>query len=108
MVHEAVYRGHRMSPHPLPPMCREMRKTVHELAHAFKLYSKSENNDAARFTTLIKTTRGGVNVNEKAIARTLGQPSSHVTHGGKGKSRAGRVRPRDGEIVGEVRFFSRE
>ncbi len=60
-----------MSPHPLPPMCREMRKTVHELAHAFKLYSKSENNDAARFTTLIKTTRGGVNVNEKAIARTL-------------------------------------
>ncbi len=95
--------------HPLPPMGQEMRKTVHELAHAFKLKSKSESNGAARFTTLMKTTRSDVNINEKKIARILRQPSSYVTHeGGKAKSRAGRIRPRDGEVVGEVRLFSRE
>jgi len=90
--------------HHLPPMDQKMRKTAHELAHAFKLDSKSQGNGAARFTTLTKTTLSGVNVNEKAIARILG----YVTHeGGKGKGwpRAGRIRPRDGEVVGEVWFF---
>jgi hypothetical protein len=97
--------------HPLPPMGQKMRKTVHDLAHAFKLNSKSKSSGAARFTTLTKTAQSGMNVDEKAIARILGQPSSYVTHeGGKGKGRrrAGRIRPRDGEVVGEVRFFCRE
>jgi R3H domain len=97
--------------YPLPPMERKMRKTVHELAHAFKLNSKSKSSHAARFTTLTKTTLSGMNIDEKAITRILGQPSSYESHeGGKGKGRprAGRIRPRDGEVVGEVRFFCRE
>lgn len=91
---------------PLPPMDRKMRKSVHELAHAFKLTSKSKNNGAARFTTLMKTNLSGVNVDEKAIAWIIGRPPPYVAHeGGKGKGRAGRIRPRDGEVVGEVRVF---
>lgn len=101
----------RAHTHPLPPMEWKMRKTIHDLALAFKLNSKSKGSGAARFTTLTKTTLSGVDVNEKAIARILGQPSSYVTHeGGKGKgrSRASRIRPCDGEVVGEVRFLCRE
>jgi len=97
--------------HPLPPMSQKMRKTVHELAQAFKLKSKSKSSGAARFTTLTKTTLSGINVDEKMITRILGLPSSYVAHeGGKGKDRprAGSIRPRDGEVVGEVRFFCRE
>jgi hypothetical protein len=94
-------------------MGQKMRKKVHNLAHAFKLNSKSNSSGTARFTTLTKTAQSGMNVDEKAIARMLGQPSSYhdVTHeGGKGKGRrkAGRIRPHDGEVVGEVRFFGRE
>lgn len=97
--------------HPLPPMDRKMRKTVHDLAHAFKLNSKSKGSGAARSTTLTKTTLSGMNVDEKAIARILGLSSSYVTYeGGKSKGwpRAGRMRPRDGEVVGEVRYFCME
>jgi hypothetical protein len=94
---------------PLPPMDRKLRKSVHELAHAFKLNSKSKNNGAARFTTLMKTTLSGVDVDEKAISQISGKSSSYVTHeGGKGKGRASRIRPRDGEVVGEVRLFCRD
>lgn len=91
--------------HPLPPMGQKMRKTVHNLAHAFNLNSKSKSSGDARFTTLTKTALSGMNVDEKAIARILG----HEGGKGKGKPRAGtRIRPRDGEVVGEVRFFCRE
>jgi hypothetical protein len=99
------------STHPLPPMGKKMRKMVHELALAFKLNSKSQSGGAARFTTLTKTALSGKNIDEKAIARILGQSSSDVTHEGrkgKGGPRAGRIRPRDGEVVGEVRFFCRK
>jgi hypothetical protein len=95
---------------PLPPMNRSMRKSVHELAHAFRLESKSRGNGAERFTTLKKTTLSGVNVDEKGIARILGKsslsPCYLTREGGKGKGKgiACRTRPRDGEVVGEVRF----
>jgi hypothetical protein len=84
-----------------------MRKTVHELAHAFELDSKSKSSGAARFTTLTKTALSGINVHEKAIARVLSSHSTHEGGEGKGGPRAGRIRPRDGEVVGEVWFFFR-
>ena len=101
---------------PLPPMNQKMRKLVHELAHAFKLESKSKGNGAERFTTLKKTTLSGMDVEEKRIAQILRKSSSslpHVTHEGrkgkvkgkgKGKGVADRTRPRDGDVVGEVGF----
>ena len=94
---------------PLPPMDHKMRKSVHDLAHAFKLESKSQNKGAARFTTLKKTPLAGINVDEKAIGRILGRPSAYGAHEGgnlKGKDKAVRIRPRDGELVGEVRFWN--
>ena len=97
--------------HHLPPMGQGMRKTVHELANAFKLNSKSHGGGDARFTALTKTTLSGKNIDEKAIARIMRQSSSYATHeGGKGKGRprASKIRPRDGEVVGEVCFFCRE
>ena len=93
---------------PFPPMDEKMRKSVHELAHAFKLESKSRGNGAERFTILTKKTLSGLNVNEKKIAQILGKSSSFHTYTtrergiGKGK---GKTRPRDGDVVGEVRFF---
>jgi hypothetical protein len=82
---------------PLPPMGREMRKSVHELAHAFKLKGKSQGQGDARFTTLMKKSfSDSEKVNEKAVLRILRKSpwsSSHVT------------RPRDGEVVGEVTYW---
>jgi hypothetical protein len=94
---------------PFPPMDRKMRKSVHELAHAFKLESKSRGKGAERCTTLTKKTLSGVNVDEKKIAQILGKSSSFPTYrkheggGGKGKGEL-KTRPRDGDVVGEVRF----
>ncbi|KAH9007974.1 hypothetical protein EDB84DRAFT_1281330 [Lactarius hengduanensis] len=84
----------------LPPMQPHARKSVHELATAFNLNSKSEGKGAARFTRLIKTTRSGLWIDERKVARILGKPAP--PHGGdKGKGKAGvKIRPRDGELVG--------
>jgi len=90
---------------PLPPMDPKTRKSVHDLAHAFKLESKSQNKGPERFTTLKKTPLAGINVDEKAIGRILGRPSSYGAHEGgnwKGKGKDVRIRPRDGELVGEA------
>jgi hypothetical protein len=56
-----------------------MRKSVHKLAHAFKLNIKSKNSGDARFATLMKTTLSGVNVDVKATrsAQNLGKSSSY-------------------------------
>ena len=92
----------------LLPMDPKQRKSVHELALAFKLKSKSQGKGAARFTTLTKTTLSGVEVDEKKILDVLGNSpsSSYVTHGGrKAKGWTGKRRPRDGEVVGEVCLF---
>lgn len=94
---------------PLPPMNWKMRKSVHELAHAYKLESKSRGKGAERFTTLTKKAISGLNVDEKKIAQILGKSPTYATHeGGRGKGKGkGKVktRPRDGDVVGEVRIF---
>jgi R3H domain len=85
----------------LPSMDREMRKSVHELANAFKLKSKSRGTGVMRFTTLMKTSHSGGKVDEKKIAWILrGSPPSYVDR--KNKGGAGKRRLHDGEVVGEV------
>ncbi|KAH9055543.1 hypothetical protein EDB87DRAFT_1762222 [Lactarius vividus] len=86
----------------LPPMERHARKSVHDLAAAFNLNSKSEGNGAARFTRLIKTTRSGLRIDERKVAHILGKPAPpHGGDKGKGNGKAGgKIRPRDGELVG--------
>ncbi|KAH8996442.1 hypothetical protein EDB86DRAFT_2829114 [Lactarius hatsudake] len=88
----------------LPPMERHARKSVHELASAFNLNSKSEGSGVARFTRLIKTTRSGLRIDERKVARILGNPAPPQGGGkgkGKGKGKAVvKIRPREGELVG--------
>ncbi|KAH9060567.1 hypothetical protein EDB87DRAFT_1683518 [Lactarius vividus] len=86
----------------LPPMERHARKSVYEVANAFNLNSKSEGNGEARFTRLVKTTRSGLRIGERKVARILGKPAPpHGGDKGKGKGKAGgEIRPRDGEFVG--------
>jgi len=90
--------GNTMS---LPPMDREDRAKLHELAAAFNLKSKSKGKGSDRYTTLIKTTPSGFNINEKKISQFLhnnwnnGRFSS-----GKGK-RTAIPRQRDGDEVGK-------
>ena len=99
----------------LPPMTREMRKSVHEIAHAFSLKSKSEGKGATRFTKLARTTLSGAWVDERKIADILRKSKlPQPPHGNgdrkgkgkdksKGKSKVGvKIRPRDGDLVGEV------
>lgn len=92
----------------LPPMTKHMRKSVHDLAHAFHMNSKSEGNGAKRFTTLTKTTWSGLPVDERKVARILGKtppPRAGGDGKGKGKGKAvTKIRARDGEVVGGVRF----
>lgn len=95
----------------LPPMSSYMRKLAHELAHAFNLKSKSEGKGAARFTKVTKTTRSGTWIDEGKVARILGKPPPPSSAAyGKGKGKAGgkidKIRPRDGEVVGGVRFLT--
>jgi hypothetical protein len=92
---------------PFPPMNQRMRKAVHELAHAYKLESKSRGKGAERFTTLTKKAVSGLNVDEKKVAQILGKSPIYATHeGGRGKGKGKvKARPRDGDVVGEVRIF---
>ena len=78
----------------LPPMDKEARKWVHEMAGALGLNSVSKGKGAARYTTLIKTRRtGGVNEGKmRALMKRLGG------RGGKG----GRMPVhREGDEVGK-------
>ncbi|KAI0257906.1 hypothetical protein BC834DRAFT_871659 [Gloeopeniophorella convolvens] len=86
----------------LPPMDRHVRKEVHEIAHAFNLKSKSKGGGAARYTTLIKTTRSGVKIDQRKVARLLRQSGSALTVQGRAGATFGTRKPRDGEVVGKT------
>ena len=51
----------------LPPADKETRKRVHELATAFNLKSQSKGKGDGRYTTLTKTSKSGVGINQKKI-----------------------------------------
>lgn len=55
----------------LPPADKETRKRIHELANAFSLKSTSKGSGNTRYTTLSKTSRSGLNINEKKVKRIL-------------------------------------
>ena len=91
----------------LPPMEKSKRKIVHELAMAFNLNSQSKGKGAARYTSLIKTTRTGTGINERKIYSILKRVGVTVStrvppDNGRG---GGSHRPREGDIVGKVRSF---
>ena len=95
----------------LPPCDKSTRAMVHELATAFNLKSQSKGSGNTRYTTLIKTTRTGVGINEKKIKRIL-KTSAGYQWDTTGSSRGGRTKTvslakhREGEEVGKVCFTS--
>ncbi|TFY79598.1 hypothetical protein EWM64_g4414 [Hericium alpestre] len=87
----------------LPPMEKYARKTVHELATAFNLKSQSKGKDNARYTTLSKTTRSGVGINEKKINKILKKAGVVVSSASGGRQgQPPKHKPREGEIVGKA------
>ena len=51
----------------LPPMDKSARKKVHLIATAFNLKSKSSGKGSSRYTTLIKTSRSGIGIDERKV-----------------------------------------
>lgn len=97
----------------LPPAEKETRKSMHELAIAFGLKSQSKGKGEGRYTTLAKTTRSGIRVDEAKVAKILrrgggGGGASFVRYGDGGKGRGGGApvpRHKDGDEVGKVRVL---
>ncbi|KAI8992915.1 hypothetical protein BD414DRAFT_437389 [Trametes punicea] len=91
----------------LPPADKETRKRIHELAGAFNLKSQSKGSGDGRYTTLVKTSKSGIGINEKKIRRILKQATYGAWEGpdtGKGKGRAkvtSLASHREGEEVGK-------
>lgn len=94
----------------LPPMEKESRKQVHELAIAFNLKSASKGKGSGRYTTLSKTTRSGMGINEGKIRRIVkrgggGSFMSPVFAGGAGRGGGTAPRHKEGDEVGKVCGF---
>ncbi|KAI9061711.1 hypothetical protein FKP32DRAFT_1594232 [Trametes sanguinea] len=92
----------------LPPADKETRKRVHELATAFNLKSQSKGSGDSRYTTLTKTSRSGIGINERKIRRILKQATNGAWEGpdtgnyGKGRSKTmSLAKHREGEEVGK-------
>lgn len=107
----------------LPPCDKQTRVLVHELASVFDLKSVSKGVGEGRYTTLIKTSRTksvGYNLGKKgegkigAIVRRSGASANGGSAyefvkkkqggggGGGGGMDRGKIRPKEGEIVGKV------
>ena len=87
----------------LPPADKATRAKIHMLANSFNLKSQSKGNGNKRYTTLIKTTKSGLNVNEKRIRTVLRNPDKNWGQywGDKGKA-VPLSKHREGEEVGKV------
>ena len=91
-----------------PPADKETRKLIHELANAFSLKSLSKGKGNSRYTTLTKTTRTGVGINEKKIRRILNMSDGYhwdttgSVPGGRGGKATSLAKHREGEEVGKV------
>ena len=94
----------------LPPMEKQSREQVHELAHAFNLKSQSKGKGEARYTTLTKTSRSGIMIDERKIRRITKRSGTFmgpIEGGGKGKGKSTMPMHRDGDEVGKVRALER-
>ncbi|KAL6301264.1 hypothetical protein BKA93DRAFT_471941 [Sparassis latifolia] len=88
----------------LLPADKATRMRIHELALAFNLKSLSKGKGNARYTTLIRTSRSGIGINKKKIARILrADGTGWDTPGRGGKNAAASLaKHREGEEVGKA------
>ncbi|CAL1706004.1 unnamed protein product [Somion occarium] len=88
----------------LPPADKETRTKVHELAGAFNLKSQSKGSGSNRYTTLVRTTKSGIAINERKVRRIL----NTVNPSWEGPGRGGRnhvaslAKHKEGEEVGKA------
>lgn len=89
----------------LPPMVKEMRGMVHEMARLFGVKSVSKGHGNGRYTTLFKTSRTGVGVKEgkvKALMKRYGGGERGGNgEGGRRAKGGGLPRHREGDEVGK-------
>ncbi|OJT14888.1 G-patch and R3H domain-containing protein C30B4.02c [Trametes pubescens] len=91
----------------LPPANKQTRAQVHQLAMAFNLKSQSKGKGNTRYTTLTKTSKSGVGIQEGKIRRILREATGGTWQGpggggGKGRSKAMSLAThREGEEVGK-------
>ncbi|KZT04134.1 uncharacterized protein LAESUDRAFT_703719 [Laetiporus sulphureus 93-53] len=89
----------------LPPADKGTRKKIHALATAFNLKSQSKGSGKTRYTTLFKTTKSGIGINEKKI-RNIMKGFDRNWEGpneGKGNGKPiSLVKHREGEVVGKA------
>jgi hypothetical protein len=90
----------------LPPMEKESRKQVHELAVAFNLKSRSKGHGAGRYTTLTKTTTSGSEIDTRKIAKIKKRINGGFMQGLSGNGKASIPRHKDGDEVGKVCHIS--
>jgi len=94
----------------LPPTNKETRKNIHEMAIAFNLKSLSKGKGDSRYTTLTKTTKSGIRIDEHKVAKIMRRSGGMGAKGdsfiydrkGKGGSRP-MPRQKEGDEVGKVR-----
>ena len=92
----------------LPPCDKATRKRIHELADAFNLKSQSKGKGMGRYTTLIKTSKSGLGINERKVKHILRANKDSpwdAPDGGRGKGKArihSLAKHREGEEVGKV------
>ncbi|KAG6879360.1 hypothetical protein C0992_003278 [Termitomyces sp. T32_za158] len=95
----------------LPPTSKETRKQIHEMALAFNLKSISKGKGDSRYTTLTKTTRTGLFVDEGKVSKIVrrsvrgggggGEFSGSKTRGARGGGYAMPVH-KEGDEVGKA------
>lgn len=86
----------------LPPLAKSDRKVVHELANAFNLKSQSKGKGNDRYTTLIRTTRTGMQINKKKVRRVLRQEEVYIRGAGGRGVPVRMPKQREGDEVGKV------
>ncbi|KAF4597846.1 hypothetical protein EYR38_006237 [Pleurotus pulmonarius] len=86
----------------LPPMRKDLRKMVHEMALAFNLKSKSDGKGDARYTTLTKTTRTGVAINEFKINKIVRRSGGRGFTAPPRNGNTNQMKMKDGDEVGKA------
>ena len=89
----------------LHPCNKQTRIKLHEIANAFQLKSSSQGKGKNRFTTLTRTAKSGVRIDEKKIRRILqtgGGSWDSDGRKGKGGKATSLAKHREGEEVGKV------
>ncbi|KAH7339516.1 hypothetical protein B0J17DRAFT_716528 [Rhizoctonia solani] len=92
----------------LPAMDKESRRRVHLLAECFKIGTVSKGKGVGRYVTLKRTSRTGINIDEKKIRRLVNADNEAGEGGAAAFNKAyyhraddkPKVNTRDGDIIG--------